>query len=85
MEGCGKSMETDNTEEAVECFLCSSPATPRYSLILDTGKLIEDKPMCDACYEDVSTEEWIEITAGPILMRGGSDTTSPDDEDGTDE
>lgn len=63
-----------------ECFACVGPASEQYTLILEGGKVIEDKWVCESCISDFRDEEWIEVHEAPVLMRGGSGSDQETDE-----
>lgn len=63
-----------------ECFACVGPASEQYILVLESGKVLEDKWVCDGCLIDFRDEEWIEMHEAPVLMRGGNGNNQEADE-----
>lgn len=55
-----------------ECFNCMGEASDRYTLILDKGKTLEDKLLCEPCASAFRDTEWIEVHEAPVRMRGGN-------------
>lgn len=62
-----------------ECLNCNQPATTRYTLVLDTGEIIEEKYFCEECISDFRAEEWIKVSETPGIMRGGDAEPECDD------
>lgn len=62
------------SDDLEECFNCDGPATERYTLVFESGKIFEDKLMCDACVADFNVLDWIEVREAPVLMRGNEDS-----------
>lgn len=44
-----------------KCFNCVSSASNRYTLVLGSEKVLEDKVICDECASEFSKEDWIEV------------------------
>jgi hypothetical protein len=64
--------------EGEECFHCVGPASERYTLVLETGKVVKDKWLCDECVSAFREEDWMEIHETPVLLRGGDDPAQDD-------
>lgn len=62
-----------------ECFNCANAATHRYTLVLASGKIFEEKFLCEGCSAAFQHDDWIELQETPLLMRGN--TTTPTDND----
>lgn len=61
-----------------ECFMCADPARNKYTLILDTGQIFENKPLCPECHDSLEQTDFLEIQDEPVLIRGGnSDEEKP--------
>lgn len=56
---------------AKHCFNCDERASAAYTLILDSGELLEDKPMCERCRSFLGGLATVEIVEAPVLIRGG--------------
>lgn len=54
-------------------------ASKRYTLVLEQGKVLEDKLLCQACASAFQETDWIEVHESPVFMRGGN-SDSEDDE-----
>lgn len=44
-----------------DCFNCMDPASDRYTLVLDSEKVLEDKIVCGDCATEFREEDWIEL------------------------
>lgn len=56
-----------------ECINCGAPPGGEYSLVLPTGVLLQDEPLCATCHAFFSGAAQFEVHAAPLLMRGGND------------
>lgn len=61
-----------------ECVNCGEPATGRYTLAVQTGLLIQDKPFCQSCLTLFRGGHRFEVHEAPVLLRGGDE--GPEDE-----
>jgi hypothetical protein len=55
---------------AGECFNCNGVAPERYTLLFESGRILEGKPLCSACVAGFRAERWIEVVEGPVVVRG---------------
>jgi hypothetical protein len=56
--------------EGGECFVCVEPASNRYTLVFESGDVIEDKLMCSDCIPEFRELDWLEVHEAPVLRRG---------------
>lgn len=57
----------------VRCFNCDKAASKEYTLIFESGDVLEDKPMCERCFTFFDDSYPIEVVESPILVRGGDE------------
>lgn len=55
------------------CFNCNGPASGRHTLVLETGEILDDHPMCERCHRFFDDLSSIEVVESPVLMRGGDE------------
>lgn len=53
-----------------ECFNCVSPASNRYTVIIDGSKVVEDAVICEECVSEFQEEDLIKFADESPLMRG---------------
>jgi len=53
------------------CFACYQDGSDQYTLVLESGQIIEDKWVCEQCLADFRDEPWIEVHDASVLLRGG--------------
>ena len=44
-----------------DCFNCAEPAKDRYTLVLESERLLEEKSVCDDCVSGFGRLDWMEI------------------------
>jgi hypothetical protein len=53
-----------------ECFNCATPASGRYTLVLEGSNVFEDTAICEECLSAFRSIEWIDIHDEPVLVQG---------------
>lgn len=53
------------------CFGCAGPAEERYVVVFASGAIYPENPLCAACAADLRGTDRIELSAEPMLLRGG--------------
>lgn len=51
-----------------ECFNCSGAAARTYTLVLRSGRRLEDRWLCRACHAFFSETAAIEVLGSPVLV-----------------
>lgn len=63
----------DNPADNGECFHCYSPASARFTVILESVRTMEDKLVCNECLSGFRETDWVEVYEAPVLKRGNTE------------
>lgn len=58
-----------------ECFNCVQEATTQYTLVIEPGRILEGKTLCDECAASFKAVDWIEVHDTPVLRRCGDNSS----------
>lgn len=56
-----------------ECLNCAGPASKQYTLVVDSGNMLEEMTLCGPCIAAFREEDWIEVYKAPVLTRRGEE------------
>lgn len=54
-----------------ECINCQDSSGGKYTLVLSTGVLLQDRPLCTTCHAFFKASEHVEVHTAPVMLRGG--------------